>query len=41
MILFLCIISLFLWAYSIQKAEPGIGLIRLSVFSLCGFFCTP
>ncbi len=38
MILFLCIISLFLWAYSIQKAEPGIGLIRLSVFSLCGFF---
>ncbi len=38
MILLLCIISLFLWAFIIQKARPGIGLIRLCVFGLCGFF---
>ncbi len=38
MILFLCILSLFLWAYLIQKAVPGIGLTRLAVFTLCGFF---
>lgn len=39
MILLLCIVSLLLWAYVIGKAEPGVGLVRLSVFALCGFFC--
>ncbi len=38
MILFLCVLSLVLWAYLIQEAAPGIGLVRLAVFTLCGFF---
>lgn len=38
MILLLCMVSLALWAYIIQRARPGIGLIRLIVFTICGFF---
>lgn len=38
MILLLCIVSLLLWAYIIGKAKPGISIVKLAVFALCGFF---
>lgn len=38
MILLLCSISLILGAFCIQKARQGIGFIKMSVFTLCGFF---
>lgn len=38
MILLLCIVSLLLWVYIIGKAKPGISIVKLAVFALCGFF---
>ncbi|WWR15342.1 hypothetical protein V1224_12805 [Lachnospiraceae bacterium JLR.KK008] len=38
MILLLCIANIWLCACMIAKARPGIGLVRLAVFTVCSFF---
>ncbi len=38
MIALLAAVCLLLWGYLIGKAKPGINIVKLAVFAVCGFF---